>query len=239
MASIHENDETVAMGASEPTITPRPSAASELPRFAPGTLLARRYRIVSKLGKGGMGEVYRADDIVLGQTVALKFLPEAAQTNPNLPRALPRRSPHRAADLARERLPRLRHRRDRRPAFLSMEYIDGEDLVEPPAAHRPPAGRQGARVRTQDVRRTAAAHAQGVLHRDIKPGNIMIDGRGESRITDFGLAALGSAIEGNEIRVARPRTWLPSSSQAASLRRRAISTRSASCSTSCSPASLA
>src|SRR5690349_4155276 len=84
MALNPENQETVAMGVPPPS-TPRPvSSNGTLPRFAPGTLLARRYRIVSKLGKGGMGEVFRADDIVLGQAVALKFLPEAAQRNANL-----------------------------------------------------------------------------------------------------------------------------------------------------------
>src|SRR6185312_15028235 len=123
------NEETVAMGAPESAITPRPvSANGGIPRFAPGTLLARRYRIVSKLGKGGMGEVFRADDIVLGQTVALKFLPEAAHRNENLLARF-----YDEVRIARQ----ISHANVCRvydigeiegQSYLSMEYIDGEDL---------------------------------------------------------------------------------------------------------------
>jgi serine/threonine protein kinase len=76
-------------------------------RFAPGTLLAGRFRIVAPLGRGGMGEVYRADDLKLGQTVALKFLPADLMRGPCAPGAVPQRGPPRADDLAPQRLPHL------------------------------------------------------------------------------------------------------------------------------------
>jgi hypothetical protein len=117
-----DNIETVAM-ATAPASTPPPAQ-----RFAPGTLLASRYRIVSRLGKGGMGEVFRADDLVLGQSVALKFLPETARGNENLLARF-----YEEVRITREiSHPNVCRVYDIGEAagqpFLSMEYIDGEDL---------------------------------------------------------------------------------------------------------------
>jgi serine/threonine-protein kinase len=152
-------------------------------------LLASRYRIISRLGKGGMGEVYRAEDIVLGQSVALKFLPESSSGNLNLLKRF-----YDEARIARQ----ITHPNVCRvydigeiegQPYLSMEYIDGEDL----ASLLRRIGRLPTDKATEFARKMCAgltaAHAQGVLHRDLKPANIMVDGRGELRITDFGLAA--------------------------------------------------
>src|SRR5256885_10497276 len=98
-------------------------------RFVPGTILAERYRIVGRLGRGGMGEVFRADDLKLGQPVALKFLPEAVDQDPALLTQL-----HMEVRLARQ----VSHPNVCRVydvgefaghTFLSMEYVDGEDLA--------------------------------------------------------------------------------------------------------------
>lgn len=206
MAYDPESDETVAFGAS--TRTPR-APSRDGNRFDPGTLLARRYRIVSRLGKGGMGEVFRADDIVLGQAVALKFLPEAAKTNTNfltrfydevrIARQISHPNVCRVYDIGEI---------NGHP-YLSMEYIDGEDLASLLRRIGRLPGDKAAEFARKMCAGLAAAHAQGVLHRDIKPGNIMIDGRGEPRITDFGLAAVASAVEGAEIRNGTPAYMAP------------------------------
>jgi serine/threonine-protein kinase len=173
-------------------------------RFAPGALLAGRYRIVAVLGKGGMGEVYRADDLTLGQPVALKFLP-----------------PHLAADP--DRLTRFRKevaaaRRVSHPnvcrvydiadhgglPILTMEFVDGEDL----SALLQRVGRlpeeKGVEVARQLCSALAAVHDQGLLHRDLKPANVMLDGRGRVRLTDFGLAAVAADLSKTELRSGTP-----------------------------------
>jgi len=157
-------------------------------QFAPGTLVAERYRIASILGKGGMGEVYRADDIKLGQTVALKFLPSRLALDAKLLDRL-----HDEVRLGRQ----ITHPNVCRiydigewgsAHFVAMEYIDGEDLSR--LLYR--IGRL-PHDKAVDITRgiaagLAAAHAKGILHRDLKPANVLIDSHGDARITDFGLA---------------------------------------------------
>ncbi len=193
--------------------SPRPSSSGVASvtqiRFAPGTLLAGRYRIVSLLGKGGMGEVYRADDLTLEQPVALKFLPESIGGN--------------ASALARFRNEVRIARQVSHPnvcrvydvgeidgqVFLSMEYVDGEDL----ASLLRRIGRLPADKALEISRKLcaglAAAHERGVLHRDLKPSNIMLDGRGNVLLTDFGLAGLADQIEGAEVRNGTPAYMAP------------------------------
>src|SRR5580692_6340729 len=198
-----DNIETVAM-ATAPASTPPPAQ-----RFAPGTLLASRYRIVSRLGKGGMGEVFRADDLVLGQSVALKFLPETARGNENLlarffqevriTREISHPNVCRVYDIGEAA----------GQPFLSMEYIDGEDLSS--LLRR--IGRLPADKAAEFARKMcaglAAAHAHGVLHRDLKPANIMIDSQGQVVITDFGLAGIAEELQGAEVRNGTPAYMAP------------------------------
>lgn len=185
-----------------------PVAAGET-RFIPGTILAARYRIIGQLGRGGMGEVYRADDLKLGQPVALKFLPERLSQDAAMLERF-----HREVRTARK----VSHPNVCRvfdigevegQQFLSMEYIDGEDLSS--LLRR--IGRLPEDKATEIARQLcaglAAAHEEGVLHRDLKPANIMIDGRGRARITDFGLAGLSDEFRGHEIRSGTPAYMSP------------------------------
>lgn len=183
---------------------PKPSAASgrsssggmrrsitssqNLGRFAPGTIFAGRYQIIGLLGKGGMGEVYRADDLTLDQPVALKFLPEKVAGDPaRLERFL--NEVRIARQVSHPNVCRLydigqvdaQH-------FISMEYIDGEDLASLLRRIGRLPNDKALEIARQMCAGLAAAHEKGVLHRDLKPANIMIDGQGKVRIADFGLA---------------------------------------------------
>ena len=159
-------------------------------RFIPGDVLSERYRIVGLLGRGGMGEVYRADDLKLKQAVALKFLPASVTTNGA---ALARF--YKEVSVARQ----ISHRHVCRvydvaeyqgEHFISMEYVRGEEL----SSLLKRIGRlpqdKAIEVARQLCAGLAAVHERGVLHRDLKPANIMLDEHGEVRITDFGIAAL-------------------------------------------------
>src|SRR4249919_4311426 len=157
-------------------------------RYAPGTLLSGRFRIVAPLGRGGMGEVYRAEDLKLEQTVALKFLPDDLMHDParlaqfhnevRVARTISHRNVCRTYDIGDA---------DGTP-FLSMEYVDGEDLSSLlRRIGRFPQDR-AIELARQICAGLAAAHDRGVVHRDLKPANIMLDGTGRIRITDFGLA---------------------------------------------------
>ena len=185
------------------------SRTSSQGRFAPGELLGGRYRIIAMLGKGGMGEVYRADDLILEQPVALKFLPEALSHNED---ALARfRNEVRTARQVSH--PNVCRMYDLGEAgghfFLSMEYVDGEDLGS--LLRR--IGRLPA-DKAQEIARKlcaglAAAHEKGVLHRDLKPNNVMLDSRGQVLLTDFGLAGIAGQIPGSDVRSGTPAYMAP------------------------------
>ncbi len=178
-------------------------------RFVPGAMLAERYRIVGLLGKGGMGEVYRADDLKLAQPVALKFLPEHLTSNGA---ALARF--HREVRVARQ----VSHKNVCRVYdigevdgrhFISMEFIKGEEL----SSFMRRIGRipqdKAVQIARQICAGLSAAHDVGVLHRDLKPANVMIDGDGNARITDFGLAGLAEEFGDDELVAGTPAYMAP------------------------------
>jgi serine/threonine-protein kinase len=189
--------------------TPTPSHPSEEGRFPPGTMLAERYRIVGLLGQGGMGEVYRANDLKLGQPVALKFLPQATAKNQQMLARF-----HAEVRIARQvSHPNVCRVYDIGEAdgstFLSMEYVDGENLhsLLRRIGRLPPD--KAVEIARKLCAGLAAAHDKGVLHRDLKPANIMIDGRGQVLIADFGLAALAGQLDGTNVREGTPAYMAP------------------------------
>jgi tetratricopeptide (TPR) repeat protein/predicted Ser/Thr protein kinase len=184
----------------------RPLTGAEEPRpFAPGDVFAGRYRMITRLGRGGMGDVWQADDLILGTPVAIKLI---HSTRPSA----------RAAILNEVRLARqVTH-----PAvcrvfdvgeaegelFCSMELVRGEDLAK--------LLRRAGRLPVEkviDITRQlcaglAAAHARGVLHRDLKPANVLIDDEGLVRITDFGIA-IPRDKTGNHVLIGTPGYMAP------------------------------
>jgi eukaryotic-like serine/threonine-protein kinase len=169
----------------------RPSSdAIDGAQFVPGTMLADRYRIVGLLGRGGMGEVYRAEDLKLGQPVALKFLPKAVTHRPDRLARF-----HQEVRLARQvSHPNVCRVHDIGETggqhFLSMEYIDGEDLASLLRRIGRLPSDKALELARQICAGLAAAHDRAVLHHDLKPANVLIDGRGRARLADFGLANL-------------------------------------------------
>ncbi len=178
-------------------------------RFPPGTMLAGRYQIIGMLGQGGMGEVYRANDLTLDQPVALKFLPASMAANPAMLGRF-----HGEVRIARQvshpnvcRVYDIGEVDDQ--LFISMEYVDGEDLGM--LLRR--IGRLPTERAVEFARKIcaglAAAHEKGVVHRDLKPANIMIDSDGQVVIMDFGLAAVAEQIGGAEIMAGTPAYMAP------------------------------
>jgi len=161
------------------------------------------------LGKGGMGEVYRADDLILEQPVALKFLPEAMAKD----EAAQERFRNEIRVARRVSHPNVCRVYDVGEVdghtFLSMEYVDGEDLASLLRRIGRLPGDKALEIARQLCAGLAAAHREGVLHRDLKPANIMLDGRGRAVMTDFGLASLAERVEGFEARNGTPAYMAP------------------------------
>src|SRR5579871_163695 len=207
--AVDPNAASAAADSDVSRLTSASSVAEDDGRFVPGTLLGGRYRVIGLLGRGGMGEVYRATDLTLGQSVALKFLPEEASRNPRLlerfhgevrvARLVSHPNVCRVYDIGEiAGMP-----------FISMEYVDSEDLADLLTR----IGRLPADKALETARKLcaglSAAHDRGVIHRDLKPQNIMINKRGEVVIMDFGLAAIADQLSGAEVRNGTPAYMAP------------------------------
>lgn len=153
-----------------------------------------RYVIRTKLGAGGMAEVYLADDTQLGRRVALKFLPPETETDAHAQRRLLREA-RAAATLDHPHICSVFEvsETDGR-TFIAMQYVDGEAL-DVRLRRAPLDLHETLAIAVQVADALSEAHAHGILHRDIKPSNIMVNARGHAKVMDFGLAKLTHADE--------------------------------------------
>jgi len=178
-------------------------------RFVSGEIIANRYRIIELVSAGGMGEVYRADDLKLDLEVALKFLPEEVGKDARWLQRL-----HDELRLARQ----VTHPNVCRvfdlgehlgQSFISMEYVDGDNLASLlKKVGRFPMDRAMLLAR-QITAGLASVHEQGMLHRDLKPANILVDHSGQAHLADFGLAALGERVSGRAAKAGTPAYMAP------------------------------
>jgi hypothetical protein len=193
----HEREPEIATAAPTRLSAPQPPGEPGRPlaehgplddaRFAPGHIFASRYRIVSLLGRGAMGEAYRAEDLKLGQPVAIKLLGVGGARRSHVQRFI---SEVRLARTISH--PNVCRVYDIGEAdgwwYVPMELIDGETLASLLRRIGRLPAEKALDIARQLCAGLAAAHDRGVLHRDLKPSNIMVDGRGQIRIMDFGLA---------------------------------------------------
>jgi len=220
LSIVEESEETAVLPAdpqgNTPTRLSNPSNRNKThsttgggARFVSGTVLAGRYRIVGLIGKGGMGEVYKADDLELDQTVALKFLPEELSKNEDLLRRF-RGEVRNARQVSHRNVCRVFDIGETEGLYyLTMEYIDGDDLsMLLKRIGRLPSDK-AVEISRDISMGLAAIHKAGILHRDLKPANIIIDSNGEARITDFGIAGIEAEVQGNESRVGTPAYMSP------------------------------
>lgn len=171
-----------------------------------GSTFAGRYQIIEELGKGGMGKVYRVLDKKLKEEVALKLIkPEIASDKETIERfsnelKLARKIGHRNVGKVYELM------EDGETHFITMEYVAGEDLKSFILRSRQLTIGTAVAIAKQVCEGLAEAHRLGVVHRDLKPGNIMIDKEGNARIMDFGIARLIEAkgITGQGIIIGTP-----------------------------------
>ncbi len=166
-----------------------PPGVAEAPLIAPGRLLGERYRLERRLGHGGMAVVWLATDERLGRSVAVKVISDTiAHDRDYLVRF--RREAHVAAGLQHPNLVGVYDFDAGLRPYLVMEYVSGGDLAERLARDQVPDAQRLTRELLSALRHI---HAGGVLHRDIKPQNVLIDELGNARLTDFGIAQPANA----------------------------------------------
>jgi serine/threonine-protein kinase len=158
--------------------------------LSPGTVLQERYEIVQEIGRGGHSVVYLARDRRVGQEVALKLLAPPPSAEP-VARERLRREVLAVRELAHEHIVQVHDCFDEGPwSYIVMEYVAGPDLAQRVSARGPLDPEDAARMAEGIAQALSAAHRRGILHRDVKPQNILLAPDGRARLTDFGSARL-------------------------------------------------
>ena len=197
-------------------------------------MFGRRYRVTEKIGTGGMADVYKAVDEMLGRTVAVKVMHRALRVRPRFAARF-RQEAQAAANLQSPNIVNMYDwGADGDTYYIVMEYVRGSDLKS--IIQR--EGRAALQARSPtSARRSAAAlsvaHGYDIIHRDIKPHNIMVQPDGSVKVMDFGIARAGNSTMTQTGSVLGTAHYVsPEQAQGRSSRARATCTRSASCSTS-------
>jgi eukaryotic-like serine/threonine-protein kinase len=157
------------------------------------TLFDGRYRIVRKLGTGGMANVYLAEDEVLGRRVAIKILNDRHAGDDQFVERF-RREAKNAASLSHPNIVSIYDRGEAEGTYyIAMEYLDGRTLKELIVARGPAPIHLAVDYARQVLAAIRFAHRHGIVHRDIKPHNVLVDGEGRLKVTDFGIARAGTS----------------------------------------------
>jgi TolB-like protein/tRNA A-37 threonylcarbamoyl transferase component Bud32/Tfp pilus assembly protein PilF len=180
-------------GAADATLTRTLEAPVQV--MKPGSLVAGKYKILEEIGQGGMGIVYKAEDIKLKRCVALKFLPPHLMDSPELKERFLVEAQAAAA---------LNHPNicviyeigeSSEHPYIAMEYVEGETLRDK-VKKGPLKAEEALTIASQVAAGLGEAHRKGIIHRDIKSANIMVTAKGQAKVMDFGLAKLqgGSSL---------------------------------------------
>jgi len=161
--------------------------------FQPQQVLSGRYRVLRKIGGGGMADVYLCEDLTLGRRVALKVLLQRFLDDPNFVERF-RREAKAAAGLNQANLVSIYDWGEVDGTyFIVMEYVEGETLKELVRRQGRLGGSEAVRISLQLLAALEFAHRTGIVHRDVKPQNVMIDRDGNVKVTDFGIARAGDS----------------------------------------------
>ena len=164
-----------------------------IPELGPGTVVDGRYRVLSRLGSGGMADVFLADDEQLGRKVALKLLHRRFSEDPDFVERF-RREAQAAAGLQHPNVVSVYDRGAYDGTYyIAMEYLPGRSLKQLIRDEAPLDPQRAIEIAIQILKAARFAHRHGVIHRDLKPHNVIVDDAGHAKVTDFGIARAGAS----------------------------------------------